>query len=74
MSEWHKLCSICPYGELKYNLQKKQTKADGDRIEELEKIDAASQARIQELEIGVAFLTDAIENGDEIEFIPEKKS
>jgi len=24
MSEWHKLCEICPYGELKYNLQKQE--------------------------------------------------
>ena len=44
------------------------------RVKELETIDTASEARIQELEIGVAFLTDAIENGDEIEFLPEKKS
>jgi len=36
MSDWHKLCSICPYGELKYNLQKKETKKLQARVKELE--------------------------------------
>ena len=44
------------------------------RIEELEKIDTAQQARIWELESGMHMLADAIQRGDEIEFIPEKKT
>ena len=44
------------------------------RIEEMEKIEAAQIARIVELEVGMAFIIDAIEAGDDIEFIPEKKS
>ena len=45
-----------------------------DRIEELEKINTASEARIWDLEASLQFVADAIENGDEIEFIPEKKT
>ena len=44
-----------------------------DRIEELETINEANLMRITELEVGMAFIIDAIENGDDVEFIPEKK-
>ena len=42
-------------------------------IEELETINEANLTRIWELESGMQLLAEAIENGDEIEFIPEKK-